>query len=142
VIRSAATRARRRIARWVRRLGVRDRGAVTLQYVIIVPAMFTLIFTCIQVAMYSYARSVALAAAQEGVNAQRVYHAPAGTGYDQAMRLIRSQGDTLRGAGVTVQIQGSEVVVTVTGRTQSVLPGFGGYLIIQSASGPIEEFRS
>jgi Flp pilus assembly protein TadG len=118
-----------------------DRGSMTLQFVIVIPAMFLLIFTCIQVALYSYARSVALTAAQEGVNAQRAYGAAGGVGLAKATDIIDRQGDTLQGAKVNVKVQGGEVVVTVTGRCQSVLPGFAGYQIRQVASGPIEAFH-
>jgi len=114
---------------------------VTLQYVILIPAMFALIFTCIQVSLYSFARSVALTAAEEAADAQRAYGAQDGVGRAKAEAIIAGQGDTLRNPQVTVVIQGDEVVVTVTGRTQSVLPGFGGYEVRETASGPIEEFR-
>lgn len=114
---------------------------MTLQYVILIPAMFALIFTCIQVSLYSFARSVALTAAEEGADAQRAYGAPDGVGLARAEAIIAAQGDTLRNPTVTVSVQGDEVVVTVTGLTQSVLPGFDGYEVRQTASGPIEEFR-
>jgi Flp pilus assembly protein TadG len=118
----------------------RDRGSITIQYLILIPAMFALIFTCIQVAMYSYARSVALTAAQEGVNAQRVLGADPGAGYAQANRVVTREGDTLSRVRITVRRNGNEIVVTVAGRTQSVLPGFDGYSVSQTARGPIEEF--
>jgi len=114
---------------------------VTLQYVILLPAIFALIFTCIQVSLYSFARSVALTAAEEGADAQRAYGAPDGAGRAKADAIIASQGDTLRNPRVDVQVNGDQVVVTVTGFTQSVLPGFDGYQVSESASGPIEEFR-
>ena len=41
-------------------------------------------FTCIQVSLYSFARSVALTAAQEGANAQRAYGALPGAGEAKA----------------------------------------------------------
>lgn len=118
-----------------------DRGSVTLQFVILVPAIFLAIFTCVQVSMYSFARSVALTAAEEGANAQRAFGAPPGIGHDKAMAVVQRQGDTLRNPTVNVQVVGDEVVVTVSGLTQSVLPGFDGYTVTESASGPIEEFR-
>jgi Flp pilus assembly protein TadG len=129
------------LAATLRRRADADRGSVTLQYVILIPAMFALIFTCIQVSLYSFARSVALTAAEEGADAQRAYGAPGGAGQAKAEAIIASQGDTLRNPHVSVQVSGTEVVVTVTGLTQSVLPGFGGYQVTESASGPIEEFR-
>jgi Flp pilus assembly protein TadG len=138
-VREADRRTGRRRA--VTRRTDAERGSVTLQYVILIPAMFALIFTCIQVSLYSFARSVALTAAEEGADAQRAYGAPGGVGLARAQAIIASQGDTLRNPQVTVAINGDEVVVTVTGRTQSVLPGFGGYQVTETASGPIEEFR-
>jgi len=120
----------------------RDRGATTLQFVIIVPVVFALVFGCIQVSIYSFARTLALTAAQEAVSAQRAYQAPDGVGAARAWTVIHSQGDTLRNATVSVKIVGNNIVATVTGLTQSVLPGINGYPVSQTASGPIEEFRS
>jgi len=130
---------------WGRRLTARDqrdRGATTLQFVIIVPVVFALVFGCIQVSIYSFARTLALTAAQEAVSAQRAYQAPAGTGEARAWTVIRSQSDTLRNVQVTVRVVGRNIVATVTGITQSVLPGINGYQVKATASGPIEEFRS
>ncbi len=105
------------------------------------PAMFLLIFTCIQVAMYSYGRSIALNAAHQAVNAQRVFGAAPGVGLAHARAFIRAQGDSLRDPHVKVVVRGNEVFATVTGRTVSLIPGFSGYHVSQVASGPIEEFR-
>lgn len=118
-----------------------DRGSVTVQYAIIVPSVLALLFLCVQVALFSYARSVALTAAQEGANAQRAYGSSAGAGAARANSVIDRQGDTLRGVKITVNTTGGEVRVTVTGHSLSVLPGFAGYPISQTASGPIEAFN-
>ena len=117
-----------------------DRGSVTLEFAIVVPAVLTLIFLCIQVALYSYARSVALTAAEEAVNAQRVYGSPAGAGRDRADHVLTTQKDALIGWKVTVTRSASRVQVTVTGRSLSVFPGVKGYSVSQTASGPVERF--
>lgn len=114
---------------------------MTLQYVILVPAIFLAIFSCIQVALFSFARSVALTAAQEGANAQRAYGAPPGAGQARAMSVILGQGDMLQNPHVQVVTQGNEIVVTVTATTQSLIPGFTGFQVTETASGPIEEFH-
>jgi Flp pilus assembly protein TadG len=119
----------------------RDRGSVTLEYAILVPAVLTILFLCIQVALYSYARSVALTAAEEGANAQRAFGAPAGVGKDRANDVINRQGDTLSGVTVTVTTTGGEVRVTVTGRSLSLFPGVNGYRVSQTSSGPVEQFH-
>jgi Flp pilus assembly protein TadG len=124
----------------VRRRRRDDRGSVTLEYAIVVPAVLALIFVCVQVALYSYARSVALTAAEEAVNAQRVYGAPAGAGSDRANYVLTNQQDAVLGWTVTVTTVGGRVQVTVTGRSLSVFPGVSGYPVHQTASGPVERF--
>jgi hypothetical protein len=119
----------------------RDRGSLTLEYVIIVPAMLVLIFTTVQVAMYSFARSIALNAAHLAVNAQRVLGATPGVGEQRADAFIATQGDSLVNPRVTVELRGNEVFATVTGRTISLVPGLAGLTIKQVASGPVEAFR-
>jgi hypothetical protein len=119
----------------------RDGGSSSLEYAILVPIVLTLLFTCIQVSLYSFARSVALTAAQEGVNAQRAYGALPGVGEQKADDVINAQGDVLQGWHVSVTTSGGEVVVTVTGTSISLLPGVRGYSISQTSSGPIEVFH-
>jgi len=136
----ARARDRGRRPRIGRRPG-RDDGSSTLEFAILVPLVLTLIFTCIQVSLYSFARSVALTAAQEGANAQRAYGAPPGAGEAKADDIINAQGDVLQGWHVLVTTSGGEIVVTVTGRSLSLFPGVDGYRISQTSSGPIEVFH-
>jgi Flp pilus assembly protein TadG len=117
-----------------------DRGSLTLEYVILMPAMFFLIFGCIQVAMLSYGRSIALDAAHEAVNAQRALGAPPGIGEAKAMAFIRGQGDSLENPNVTVVTRGGEVIATVTGTTVSLIPLWRPFHVRQVASAPVEEF--
>jgi Flp pilus assembly protein TadG len=118
-----------------------DDGSSTLEYAILVPVVLLLLFTCIQVSLYSFARSVALTAAQEGANAQRAYGALPGAGEKKADDIINAQGDVLQGWHVSVTTSGGEVVVTVTGSSLSLFPGVDGYSISQTSSGPIEVFH-
>jgi TadE-like protein len=125
---------------WWRRLGGTDRGSSTLEFAIIVPAMFLAIFACVQVAMWSYGRSIALNAAHQAVNAQRVLGAAPGVGHARAEAFIAAQGDSLLNPKVTVEIRGNEVFATVKGQTLSLVPGLATD-VTQVASGPVEEFR-
>ncbi|HEY2792486.1 MAG TPA: TadE/TadG family type IV pilus assembly protein [Micromonosporaceae bacterium] len=118
----------------------RDLGSVALEFALVLPAVIALLFTSVQVGLYSFARSVALTAAEEGANAQRAYGAAGNAGQSAAARLLRGQGDTLRDWKVSVTTVNGEVRVTVTGLTQSVFPGFDGYHVRQTASGPVERF--
>jgi Flp pilus assembly protein TadG len=119
---------------------LRDRGSVALEFAIVLPAVILLLFTSIQIGLDSFARSVALTAAEDAANAQRAFGAPADAGNQAAANLLRSQGDTLKDWKVTVTTVDGEVRVLVTGRTQSVFPGFQGFVVSQSASGPVEQF--
>jgi len=119
----------------------RDRGSLTLEYVILMPVMFFLIFGCIQIALFSYGRSIALNAAHEAVNAQRALGAPPGVGEARAYAFIRAQGDSLENPRVTVVVRGNEVIATVKGDTVSLVPIFRPFHVTQVASAPVEEFR-
>jgi Flp pilus assembly protein TadG len=132
-------REKSRLLRW-RRLAEDDRGSSTLEFAILVPAMFLAIFACVQVALWSYGRSIALNAAHQAVNAQRVLGAAPGVGQARAEAFIAAQGDSLLAPKVTVEIRGNEVFATVTGRTLSLVPLFHTD-VTQVASGPVEEFR-
>jgi Flp pilus assembly protein TadG len=117
-----------------------DGGSAAIEFVIVVPVALAVLFLAIQVALYSYARSIALTAAQEGANAERAYGAPAGAGQDKAAGFLTKTGDGLRDGVVDVQAGATNVTVKVTGRSLSVIPFFGGFTVTQSASGARERF--
>lgn len=139
--RSAASRPRQR---WWRRLAARmrrDDGSVAVEYAIVAPVVLAVLFLAIQVAMYSYARSIALSAAQEGLSAARAYDGSAGDGSARAEDFIgRAGGDTLSGTHVSVSRNADQATVTVTGRSLSLVPGIGGFAVSQTATGPVERF--
>lgn len=114
---------------------------MTLQFAILFPIVLTLIFTTVQVALYSYARSVALTAAHRGVNAQRALGHQPNAGRDAADSFLRGFGQPYSSFNPTVTTLNGEVTVIVRGHTESVIPFFTGFDITQSASGPVEEFQ-
>lgn len=118
-----------------------DRGSATLEIAVLAPVLLLVVFTIVQVGLWSYARSLALAAAQEGVAAGRGYLAPA-TAADRAARsfLDRSAGDSLLDREISTQATSTDVRVEVTGRSLSVLPGVPGMPVRQGAQGPLERF--
>lgn len=118
----------------------RDDGSVAVEFVIVAPIVLMVLFLAIQVAMYSYARSIALTAAQEGSNAARAYNASAGAGQAKARDFVnRAGGDMLTDSSVSVSRGAEQVSVTVTGRTLSLVPGIR-FSVSQTASGPVERF--
>lgn len=120
-----------------------DEGSATLEVAVLAPVLLLVVFTIIQTAMFAYARSLALGAAQEGVAAGRV-----DGGTTQAARarardfLDRTAGDSLRSSSVEASATATEVEVEVRGRAISILPGLPGLPVRQSARGPIERFTT
>lgn len=119
-----------------------ERGSVSLEIAILGPALLLAIFAVVQAGLWFHARSLALAAAQEGVDAGRTYQASEDAGVVRAEAFLeRTAGDSLR--TTTVSAAGSTpttVRIEVRGRSLSVLPGLPGILVKQAAQGPVERF--
>jgi hypothetical protein len=116
-----------------------DRGSASIEFAITAVAVLAIMFTAIQAATYFWAKSIALAAAQEGVEAQRAYNAGPGAGQDRAAAFIASAGDGLTATTITVTGDAQQVQVTVTGRCLSVIPGFCNLVpIAATAHGTVE----
>ena len=116
---------------------------MTLEVSILAPVLLLVVFTIIQVGLWSYARSLALGAAQEGVAAGRAYRAPAEAGRVRAQSFLdATAGDSLVGSTVTSAATAATLRVEVTGRALSVLPGVPGLPVRQHAEGPIERFTA
>ena len=111
---------------------------------IIFPVLLLIIFTVVQASLYFYARSLALAAAQEGVRAARAENAHLPDGVTRARTFLTSTaGDSL--LTPTVSSTGSsatQIRIRVTGRSLSVLPGVPGLTVSQEATGPKERFTT
>ena len=116
-----------------------DRGSATLQIVVLMPALFLLMFTGMQGALIYHARTVAIAAAQEGARNAAAQYSSAAAGDVAAEQFIASAGGAgvLRGVTVTTSWDATTVSVVVTGTTMSVVPGWTPR-IVQSASAPVE----
>lgn len=118
-----------------------DRGSVTVEVAVLAPVLVLVIFTIVQVGLWSYARSLALGAAQEGLATGRAHGSSVAAGRAKAEQfLARSAGDSLLGSSVSVSATPTEVQVVVTGRALSALPGIPGLPVRQKAQGPIERF--
>ena len=122
----------------------RESGSASLEIAILGPALLLVIFAVIQAGMWFSARNLALAAAQEGVDASRGYQASSAAGVARAESFLRrAAGDTLQ--AVTVSAAGSSataVRIEVRGRCLSLIPGLAGPPVTQSAQGPVERFTS
>ena len=133
----AAPKPRRGTARRGRPGG--DRGSASIEFAITAVAVMAIMFTSIQAACWFWARSIALAAAQEGVDTQRAYNAAPGAGVAKANAFITSTGDGLNGTTVSVTSDGQGVQATVSGHCLSVIPGFcNAFPITATVHGTIE----
>jgi Flp pilus assembly protein TadG len=135
------TRASVHRSRWRRWTPPRlrgDRGSSPVEFAIVASAMILIAFAVVQVGLVFYARSLALAAATQGVNAGRGFNAPTGTADAATRGFLDQAGDGLTDQNITVNRTATDVRVTVTGAAISVLPGVT-FRISQTAHGSIEQ---
>jgi Flp pilus assembly protein TadG len=116
-----------------------ERGSVTIQMVILLPTVFSILFLGIQGALYYYARQVAHAAAQEGAREAGSEHGTSASGIAAANAFLGNAG----GPGVMTHTRvfasrsQTTAQITVRGKSMSVIPGWT-LSVRQSASVPVE----
>lgn len=121
----------------------RDSGSASIEFAITAVAVMAVIFTAIQASTWFWARSIALAAAQEAADAQRAYNAGPGAGQARAQAFITSTKDGLNDARINVATTPGGVRVTVTGNCLSVLPGFcSAFPVSATVHGTTEQVTS
>jgi Flp pilus assembly protein TadG len=116
-----------------------ERGSATIELLILLPALFAVMFVGVQAALYHHAREVAIAAAQEGARAATGEKGTKTAGATAAATFVRDAGgdDVLARANVSVDLSATTAVVVVTGHSLSVLPGWSP-VVRQRASMPVE----
>ena len=117
----------------------RECGSSSIQMVMLMPALFSIMFLGMQAALYYHARTVAIAAAQEGARAAGGQNGTAAGGISAASSFVSDAGgkDVLPGAHMTGGRSATTATVTVTGTSMSVIPGWSP-AVSQSASVPVE----
>ncbi|CUR58109.1 Putative membrane TadG /TadE protein [metagenome] len=120
-----------------------ERGSVSIELVILLPALFAVMFLGMQAALFYHARTVAIAAAQEGARAASGENGKSSDGTIAASTFITDAGgdSVLSGASATANRTTTTVTVTVTGHSLSVIPGWNP-TITQSASLPVERLTA
>ncbi|CCH75950.1 TadE family protein [Nostocoides japonicum T1-X7] len=116
-----------------------ERGSTSVQMVLLMPALFAVMFLGMQGALFYHARTVALAAAQEGVRTAAGLDGTGAAGSQDAYAFVDAAGgdDVLIGARVIASRSATNATVTVSGRSLSVVPGWRP-TVTQSASAPVE----
>jgi Flp pilus assembly protein TadG len=120
-----------------------ERGSVSIELVILLPVLFAVMFLGMQAALFYHARTVAIAAAQEGAKAAGGENGKEADGVSAASSFIVEAGgdDVLSGASATADRTATTVTVTVRGHSLSVIPGWNP-VIVQSASLPVERLTA
>ncbi|OUZ11079.1 hypothetical protein BHE97_06535 [Aeromicrobium sp. PE09-221] len=120
-----------------------ERGAVTVELIILLPALFAVMFLGMQAALFHHARAVAIAAAQEGAHAAASETGRDVDGVTAATAFIADAGgtDVLTASRATATRSATTVSVTVRGRSLSVIPGWSP-TVTQSASLPVERLTA
>ena len=102
-----------------------ERGSATLEMVVMLPILFALLFGGLQAALFHHARTLAIAAAQEGARAAAAEHGTLHAGVTAARAFATQVGrDSLRDVTVTGQRTPTTATITVTGASLTVVPGW------------------
>ncbi|MFK0119350.1 TadE/TadG family type IV pilus assembly protein [Streptomyces sp. NPDC090994] len=118
-------RLRRTVRRWSRALAerdARDRGAMSLEMLIIFPVVVMVILLVVHVGLWWHAKNVAMSAAQLGVESARVRGASAGAGTAEAREFLSRAGGSISGTSVSGS-KGATVTIRVTGYVDTMIPG-------------------
>lgn len=106
--------------------------------VVLLPALFAVMFLGLQAALSYHARTIALAAATEGARAAATEHGTTSQGREAAASyLVDTGGDALTGTKISARRTPTDATVSVRGIALSVLPGVSP-TITQSATVPVE----
>ena len=116
----------------------RERGSSSIELVLLMPVLFSVMFLGMQAALHYHARTIAIAAAQEGARAAGAQNGTASAGIAAASAyLADTGGDSLTRPTLTCARTSTIATVSVRGVALSVIPGWRP-TITQSASVPVE----
>ena len=114
-----------------------ERGSASVQLVMILPVMLSLVWAAVGAAMFFYGRTTAIAAAQAGATAGAAEDGTVAQCRAAAADMVARVGDALQQVTITCRRTPTTVTVTITGATLSLLPGWTPTLT-QTATVPIE----
>jgi len=116
---------------------------VTIELVIVLPALFALMFIGVQAALFYQARTTAIAAAQEGARVAGGERGTETAGVRAAESYVAATGgdSVLPETSASAERTATTATVTVEGHSLSVIPGWTP-TIRQSASVPVERITA
>lgn len=119
-----------------------DRGAFTIEAIMVVPVMMLLITALIQCALWAHAEQVVHLAASEGDQVARDFGGGPMAGEARAYSILQGPGSDVTSSNAVVTVDPGDMArVTVTGIALSILPGMT-ISVSSVAIGPIQEFRA
>ena len=128
---------RSRSSRWLMR---GERGSSSVEMVIALPLVLTVLFLAVQAGTWFHARSIALASAQSGARTSAMLNSSLEAGLSSARSFAADVGGTtLTGVTVTGDRTATSTTVTVTGHSVRLVP-FMDVTVSQSATLPIERY--
>lgn len=116
-----------------------ERGASSVEAVLVFPALVVLFFGIVQGAVVLHAGNIAQAAAQAAFEEARLYGADLDDAVATGFAVAGSSGDAL--TSVTVEVEASDTVVSVTvsGVAPSFVPGLP-VAVERTVTGPVERW--
>ena len=128
---------RSRSGRWRMR---GERGSSSVEMVIALPIVLTVLFLAVQAGTWFHARSIALASAQSGARTSAMLNSSLEAGLSSARSFAADVGGTtLTGVTVTGDRTATSTTVTVTGHSVRLVP-FMDVTVSQSATLPVERY--
>lgn len=128
---------RSRSGRWLMR---GERGSSSVEMVIALPIVLTVLFLAVQAGTWFHARSIALASAQSGARTSAMLNSTLEAGLSSARSFAADVGGTtLTGVTVTGDRTATSTTVTVTGHSVRLVP-FMDVTVSQSATLPVERY--
>ena len=117
-----------------------ERGSSSIEMVIALPIVLTVLFLAVQAGTWFHARSIALASAQSGARTSAMLNSSLEAGLSNARSFAADVGGTtLTGVTVTGDRTATSTTVTVTGHSVRLVP-FMDVTVSQSATLPVERY--
>lgn len=115
-----------------------DRGALSIEFLLIISALMLVFLLTLQYAVKAHATRVAQAAAEEALFAASTYDGSAAAGESAGTSYLAGLGN-LSATSVAVSRTATTTSVTVTGRAEQLVP-FLPVRITVRIEGPTEQF--
>lgn len=116
-----------------------QRGALSIEFLLIISALMIVFLVMLQYAVKAHAHRVAEAAAEEALAAASAYDGSVDSGETAANHYLNDIGSDLDNAQVTVTRNQSTAAVTVKGDVQPFIPFLSVHVSVH-LEGPIEKF--